>query len=177
MPVRTVNENADIENLQQRIREAATQTRAVLNDLPADPMAALHTLKLEEFGYHYMAVGRLNLIEQLNQSFTIMASLAAARHLLDWFPDCGGLRLHLATSPGRDIESLHPDVVEAEVFAAVDHKKAGKLGKDIKRLAESTAVNLYVFFYCPEYRVGRRRDLELPDSRVQVWALGRDEVM
>lgn len=106
-----------------------------------------------------------------------MASLAAARHLLDWFPDCGGLRLHLGTSRGRDIESIRPDVVEAEVFAAVDPNNDDKINKDIGRLAESNANNLYVFFYSPGYRVGRRCDLELPDTRVRVWALDRAEVM
>ena len=177
MPVRTVNENADIENLQQRIREAAAQTRAALDRLPADPMEALYKLRFNQYGRHPLEDRPLNLIEQFNQTSTIMASLAAARHLLDWFPDCGGLRLHLATSAGRDIESIRQGVVEAEVFAAVVPTNADKINKDIGRLAESNANNLYVFFYSPEYNVGRRCDLELPDSRVRVWALGLEEVM
>ena len=179
MPVRTVNNNADIKNLQQSVREASAQTRAALDELPADPMAALHTLRFNQYGRHPLEDRPLNLIEQFNQTSTIMASLAAARHLLDWFPDCGGLRLHLGTSSGRDIESIRPDVVEAEVFAAVDPNNADKMNKDIGRLAESNAKHRYVFFYSPLYEAnaGRQPGLELPDSRVRVWALGLEEVM
>ena len=59
-------------------------------------MEALHLIKLEEIGHHYLFDGRLNLIEQLNQSFATMASLAAARRLLDRLPSCGGMQLRFA---------------------------------------------------------------------------------
>ena len=179
MLVRTVNDNADIENLRRMVREAAAQTRVALDELPADPMEALYKIRFHKFGYHYLGDdGRLNLFEQLNQTFHTMVQLAAARRLLEWFADCGGLRLHLGTTGGRDIESICSNVVEAEVFAKVHlSKSTQKLKDDIQSLAKSGAKNRYVFFYSPEYNVGRRCDLELPDSRVRVWALGLEEVM
>ena len=68
MPVETVKNLDDVEKLRQRVRNAAACTRGKLAELPDDPMEALHLLKLEEFGHHYLFDGRLNLIEQLNQS-------------------------------------------------------------------------------------------------------------
>ena len=96
MPVETVKNLDDVEKLRQRVCNAAACTRRKLADLPDDPMEALHLIKLEEFGHHYLFDGRLNLIEQLNQSFATMASLAAARRLLDRLPSCGGMQLRFA---------------------------------------------------------------------------------
>ena len=166
-----------LEYLQDQVRNAAQQVRAKLDTLSTDPLEALYVLKFEEFGYHPLNQHQLNLIEQLNQTFTVMVSLAAARHLITWFPQSGGLRLNLGAARGRDIESIRPDELEAEVFAAVNPKNNRKLEKDIQRLAESVAANRYVFFYSPSYCPGRQCELEQPGSNVQVWALGRREIM
>ena len=97
MDVRNLHE---IENLQERVRCAAQRAHVKLVTLSGDPMAALLTLKMDKFGYHPLEDRPLNLIEQLNQTFHTMVSLAAARHLLKRFPDCGGLHLNPATAPG-----------------------------------------------------------------------------
>jgi hypothetical protein len=96
----------------------------------------LHTLKFERFGCDPLEENdrRLNLIEQLNQSFHMMTHLAAAQRLLQCFGNCGGLPLNMGTNPGRDIASNHPNVVEAEVFAAVRPTNNGKLHKEITKL-------------------------------------------
>lgn len=163
--------------LQTQVRTTNLLTREKLNTLSSDPFDALHTLKFEKYGYHPLKRYELNLIEQLNQTFTVMASLATARHLIEWFPQCGGLRLNLGTASGRDIESIHQNEVEAEVFAAVHPNNAGKLKKDVKRLEESQAANRYVFFYAPTYSPDRQRSLEQSGSIVRVWALGHQEIM
>ena len=147
-----------------------------MTTVSADPLEALHALKFEKCGYHPIEGHQLNLIEQLNQTFTVMASLAAARYLLEWFPQSGGLRLNLGAKAGRDIESIQGNEVEAEVFAAVHPNNNEKLKKDIKRLAGSVASNRFVFFYAPSHSPGRRLDLEKLDSGVRVWALSRREV-
>jgi hypothetical protein len=66
MLVQTVNDNANIENLRQLVCEAAAQTRAALNDLPADPMEALYKLRFNQYGRHPLENRPLNLIEQFN---------------------------------------------------------------------------------------------------------------
>ena len=109
-----VHSLCQLQSLQEQVRDAARLARDKLNTLSADPLEALHALKFDKCGYHPLKRHPLNLIEQLNQTFTVMASLAAARHLLGWFPHCGGLRLNLGTDSGRDIESIFPQVVEGE---------------------------------------------------------------
>ena len=176
-----VHSLGQIQSLQKDVRDAARLARQNLKALHADPMEALYKLKFEPFGYDPLKGHQLNLIEQLNQSFTVMASLAAAQHLIKWFPhpqsQSGGLRLNLGTASGRDIESIRPNVVAAEVFTAVTPSNNGKLKKDIQRLDGSHAVNRYVFFYAPTHNPGRQHDLEPPGSGVQVWALGQHEIM
>ena len=174
-----IKDLCQLQHEQEKVRQAARTTREKLKKLSDDPLDALHTLRFESYGRHPWKDGELNLIEQLNQTFTVMASLAAARRLMKkkWFPQSGGLRLNLGTTPGRDIEGICQDVVEAEVFAAVNPKNNGKLKKDIKRMKESRAQNLYVFFYAPSCTPGHKSGLEVPDSRVQVWALCRREIM
>ncbi len=174
-----VHSLCQLQSLQEQVRDAARRAREKLNTLGTDPLEALYTLKFEECGYHPVKGYELNLIEQLNQTFTVMASLAAARHLIEWFPQSGGLRLNLGTKSGRDIESICPNEVEAEVFAAVRPNNNGKLKKDIDKLAGPPAANRFVFFYAPSYShsLGRQCSLEQPDSTVQVWALDRQEIM
>ena len=168
---------SQIQCFHEHVREATRLTREKLDTLITDPFEALHTLRFEKFGYHPLGLHPLNLIEQLNQSFTVMVSLAAARHLLEWFPQSEGLRLNPAAKRGRDIQSIRPNEVEAEVFAAVNPNNNGKLKNDIKSMTQSCAANRYVFFYAPTHNPGRQRDLEQPGSEVQVWALGRQEIM
>ena len=174
-----VHSLCQLQSLQEQVRDAARRAREKLNTLSTDPLEALYTLKFEECGYHPVKGHELNLIEQLNQTFTVMASLAAARHLIEWFPQSGGLRLNLGTKSGRDIESVRPNEVEAEVFASVHPNNNRKLKYEIYRLAKSPAVNRYVFFYAPSHShsPGRQCSLEQPNSTVQVWALDRQEIM
>ena len=85
--------------------------------------------------------------------------------------------MNLGTARGRDIASICPNVVEAEVFAAVNPQNNGKVDIDIERMDKSRAANQYVFFYAPLECPGRRCDREQPNSKVQVWALSREEIM
>ena len=179
MPKLEVHDYRDIEELRARVFDAAQLAREKLNTLSADPLEALRKLKFEEWGYHPVPGPkddrRLNFIEQLNQTFTTLVSLAAAQCLMEWFPQSGGLRLNLGATPGRDIKGIIPNELEAEVFAAVSPKNNGKITKDIKRLDMSPARHRYVFFYAPEFSSGRQGSLEQPGSEVRVHALGLDK--
>ena len=166
----------DIRNLQEKVRKQAQCTREELNKLNPDGMEAFYRIKFENYGYHPLENRRFDFIEQLNQTFTIIASLAAAEKLMKWFPNCGGLRLNLGESPGRDIESICPDVVEAEIFTVKNLRNNRKLKDEIKSLTESSAAKRYVFFFSPSYKAGPQPDLQV-DSKVEIWALGREELM
>ena len=185
MPSTIVRSPCDIEKLQNKVRDSALTTHEKLTKLNSGsaPLETLHTLKFEGFGCRPLEEHSLNLIEQLNQAFTIMASLAAARRLLDWFPQCCGFHLNLATTRGPDIESITPNLVVAEVFAAVRPSNNGKLTKDIGGLQKSTAAYRYVFFYAPCHKAGRQYTLEenywqrQQGAKVQIWALDKSEIM
>ncbi len=72
-----------------------------------DGVEILHRMKFTEMAWHpIVPERRLNLIEQINQTWTILVSLRALPFLFSRHRDVGGFRLNLGTSAGTDIESL-----------------------------------------------------------------------
>lgn len=116
--------------LVRRVRSAADLTVGSLREVLAgsnDSLAILRDLKFNKIGRHPLEDRSLNLIEQLNQTATCLVSFKAAALLFKRRPDCGGLRLNLMTHKGFDIESIAPDLVKAEVFAATaEQQQTGK---------------------------------------------------
>lgn len=163
--IRTI---ADAEELHAKILDGATRTAAWLRSFDADPMMLLRKLRFETVGYDPLTGEPLNMIEQLNQTFTILVSLRAVEKLIELHPDAGGFKLALGTSSERDIESVLPDLVAAEVFSATRPSSNQKLRKDIDRLATDPAQHRYVFFAAPTYTPGRYPNLER--GGVQVYA-------
>jgi hypothetical protein len=123
-------------------------------------MAALKSLRFELKGFDPLTGEPLNLVEQLNQTFTILVALRATERLIEMHPEAGGFRLALGTSSGRDIESVKPNFVAAEVFSATHPRSNQKLKKDIARLKTDRAQYRYVFFAAPGFQPGRHRKLE-----------------
>jgi hypothetical protein len=99
-----------------------------------------------------------------------MVSLRAVETLIELHPEAGGFKLALGTSSGRDIESVTPDIVAAEVFSATHPRSNQKLHKDIARLASDPARHRYVFFAAPGYAPRRQPQLEEPGTGVHVYA-------
>jgi len=112
-------------------------------------------MKFEEIGCDPLDTSRkLNLIEQVNQTFTYMASLKAAEYLLNHHPELKSLTLNLGTRSGWDIEADETGGLVAEVFAAVHPGNNRKLDKDIQKVAAAEAEYRYVFFMCPGFDPG-----------------------
>src|SRR5262249_36277600 len=126
--------------------------------------------RFETVGHDPLTCEPLNLVEQLNQSFTILASLRSVELLMEFHPESGGFRLALGTSSGRDIESIEPGLVAAEGFSATHPHSNQKLRKEITRLAADPALHRYVFFASPNWRSGRHEELEIPGTGVLVYA-------
>lgn len=80
--------------------------------------------------------------------------------LIEMHPEANGFRLALATSSVRDILSVEPNLMAAEVFSATRPGSNQKLKKDIARLALDPALHRYVFFAAPDYQSGRLTRLE-----------------
>jgi len=133
-------------------------------------MALLKAMRFETVGHDPLTGAPLNVVEQLNQTFTILVTLRAVERLIELHPDAGGFRLALGTSSGRDIESVVPDLVAAEVFSATHPASNQKLKKDLARLSGDPARHRYVFFAAPGYVAGRQERLETA-SAIQVHAV------
>ena len=147
----TIASFADIERLERVVREAAAATMVSLRDLVhhGDDVGALAEMKFKWVGHDPLAPKRpLNLVEQLNQSFTYLASCAAVRWLLLHEGEHAPYHLSLGTEPGHDIIS-DDQLVKAEVFAATHPGSNNKLKSDAARLEPAVGVKRFVFYLSP----------------------------
>jgi len=161
---------ADAESLHAQLLASAARTAAWLRDFAGEPMAMLKAMRFETIGCDPLTGEPLNVVEQLNQTFTILVTLRAVERLIVLHPEANGFRLALGTSSGRDIESVVPDLVAAEVFSATRPDSNQKLKKDLLRLGADPAQYRYVFFAAPGYAAGRHQKLETSQN-IQVHAV------
>ncbi len=166
----TIRTLADAEQMHEQILAGAARTVDWLRNVQGEPMAVLKRMRFETMGHDPLTGLPLNIVEQLNQTFTILVSLRAVEKLIELHPDAGGFRLALGNSSGRDIESLEPGLVAAEVFSATHPDSNRKLTKEIVRLTDDPARYRYVFFACPGFPSGRTERLEKPSTGVYVYA-------
>lgn len=168
----TIGSESEAADLARRLETSALRTVTALQELEMRKGAAMELLallKFEPVGCDPLDSNRpLNLIEQLNQTFTYKASFDAAAHLIQVHPQQAPLVLNLGTSPGNDIESKDGRLV-AEVFASVDPGNNRKLEKDIERLVPLEAPLKYVFYLSPTSG-GRPDSFETRGVRiVRIW--------
>lgn len=177
MPIIEIRHPSEIVPHVEGIRRAAELAKDALSAASRTlmPLDLLAKLKFSSAGHHPFEPRQLNLIEQVNQTFTALAAFRAVEILFDLHPDSPGFRLRLCTKAGRDIESLRAGDVEAEVFAAITPRHNRKLRNDMERMAASVAVSRYVFFDCPDYIVGRHPKLE-GSGEIEVWAVAGMDV-
>jgi hypothetical protein len=140
----------ELDELENQVIAAAKRTVESLRTLlsEAEPLHAFAQMKFQLSGCHPTADRSLNLIEQINQTFTYLASAQATRWLFQHHPDAAPFRLNLGTTGGTDIESIDGSVA-AETFASVDPRNNRKLEKDIDKVGCTAAVHKYVFYICP----------------------------
>lgn len=171
MQLRVTNEQ-DINQHVQAIEAAAAKTQAWLAGHSGTPMHLLRAMKFEAVGFHPIADHALNVIEQINQTFTFAVALAATRELLKRHPNAGGFVL----APGAhmsqplDIMSVAEGLVGAETFAAVDPRNNNKLSKDLKKLSIRPEAHRYIFFASPLHP-GTMRLEKFEQGGVQVWSV------
>lgn len=113
---------------------------------------------------------RFNLIEQINQTFTYLASVHATRWLFQYHPDAAPFRLHLGTAGGTDIESRDGSIA-AETFASVNPRNNRKLEKDIDKVGRTAAEHKYVFYICPSDTVSEAT-VSPRNGQVKIVSLG-----
>ena len=150
------------EQAQLRITEISEEKNA---------MALMAKLKFERLGYDPLNSSRdLNFIEQLNQTYTYLASLKAAEFIFVRHPNISSLTLNLGTASGSDIETPDCGGIAAEVFAATHPNSNNKLKKDIEKVSKTAAHYKYSFFMCPNIEEGEYVSKSTP--AVMVWSLG-----
>lgn len=162
----------DIDRYLEQIRKAAADTHTWIAAQTEAPLDLLRRMKFETVGFHPIEGHALNLVEQINQTWSYVVALAAARQLLLLHPDVGGYRL----APGAyasiplDIMSEVEGRVGAETFAAVDPRNNDKLITDLAKMAARREQFRYVFFMSPRFP-GSRRLTQFERDGVQVWSV------
>jgi hypothetical protein len=168
----TLHKSSEVEKYISIIKKASRKAKDNIDQISTDTnnINFIKKIKYEKIGFDPLNPDRnLNLIEQVNQTFTYLASLKAAKFLFNEFKSLEGLRLNLGTSSGSDIESFD-GTIKAEVFAATRPSSNQKLKKDIAKVKSTSANNKYVFFACPGIEEGPYKYKDEID--VIIWSLG-----
>lgn len=167
-----VRNTEDIDRYLCQVRKAAASVHAWFAVQSGDPLDLLRRMKFEAIGFHPIEGHALNIIEQINQTWTYAVALSAARRLLELHPEAGGYRL----APGAhaalelDIMSESAGLVGAETFATVDPRNNCKLEQDLRKLAVRTERHRYVFFMSPSFP-GVKRLMQFERNDIQVWSV------
>ncbi len=136
-----------------------------------DGIDFLRKLKFERVGYDPLDINKeFNLIEQINQTFTYLASFLAVKVLFEQHKDLSQLVLNLGTAAGSDIESIEYSGIAAEVFAATNPSSNNKLNNDLIKVNTTDAKYKYVFFMCPNIKVGIYEKNKTKGTLI--WSLG-----
>jgi len=168
-----LNNILDIEGYIEDITHAAEQAQLRIAEMSESTHAMdfMGQLKFNKMGCDPLNSDRdLNFIEQLNQTFTYLASMKAAEFLFNKHPEISTLTLNLGTAPGSDLETNDCGGIAAEVFAATRPSSNNKLNKDIQKVSMTDAKYKYSFFMCPDIESGEY--LQKSSSAVIVWSLG-----
>ena len=167
----TVSNIEELEQFEQKLYESMDKALLqISSEINSNSSQTLFSkMKFGGIGFDPLNSDRkLNVIEQINQSFTYLASFYALEVLFIEYPELAPFRLNLGTAPGSDIESECGELA-AEVFAAVAPTSNQKLKKDINKVLQSDAKLKFVFLMCPNFKLGRQFQLE--KDNVIVWAL------
>jgi len=148
--VRIVESPESLAGLEAQINASAkAAAKALSESLGRDaPLEVLRRMKYQTVGTDPLEERPLNLVEQINQTFTYLATFQGVRYLFRKHPDRAPFIINLGTAAGPDIRSRDGSVV-AEVFAAVSPRSNRKLSKDLKKLSVLSAEHKYVFYSCP----------------------------
>lgn len=154
------------------VRASAANTQQWLTAHNGDPLDLLRQMKFAPVGRHPVDGHPLNIIEQVNQTWTFLVAIAAARQLLQLHPETTGLRLAPGAHASQplDIMSEEPDYVGAETFAAVHPRNNNKLASDMAKLKIRTENHRYIFFMSPIYPRSERLP-QLEQNGIQVWSV------
>ena len=160
---------AEAEILHAQLLNGAARTAAWLHDFAGEPMALLKALRVDLVGHDPLTGGPLNVVEQLNQTFTILVTLRAIERLLELHPEAGAFRLALEQAVVGTSRVLCQIMSQLRYFWQ-PVLTATTSWKNLLRLSTDPGRHLYVFFASPEFAAGRHERLETV-ADVQVYAV------
>lgn len=169
-----ISSQEEAEELESSVVKSAGKALHEISNLQksSDVLHTLWLMKFRPVGCDPLDSERpLNIIEQINQTFTYIASARAVKLLIKLHPELAPFALNLGNVAGTDIESKKGGGLACEVFAAVNTSNNRKLVKDIEKVSKTFAAHKYVFFMCPGFEAGRQQKLER-NTGVQVWSVG-----
>ena len=164
----------NLSTLMEKLEVSAVKTQSSIKKLASgkDAMAFLYECKFNQSGFNPLDSSiKLNLIEQLNQTFTCLASFKGAEYIFLHHKKVKSLTLNLGTSSGTDIETDEDGGVVAEVFASVNPSNNRKLRNDISRIKVINVKHRYVFFISPKAPAGIHNSIR-NNSNVKVISFG-----
>lgn len=154
------------------LEESASRVAKWVSTFHGHPLDLIRQMKFDLVGLHPITHSPLNVIEQVNQTWTYVAALLAARKLFDLHPDAGAF--HLApgahASQPLDIMSEVEGLVGGETFAAVKPQNNRKLANDLDKLMLRHEKYRYVFFMSPAFP-GTKRLERFERGGVEVWSV------
>lgn len=167
-----VSTPAEAEALMELVRHSARKVHDWVAAQVGDPLDMLERMKFEPVGFHPIEHYELNLVEQINQTWTYAVAIAAAKHLLQLHPDAKGFYLAPGAHAARplDIMSVVENMVGAETCAVVDPRNNRKIENDVAKLDARTEAHRYVFFMCPKFPRNERHS-NYERNGVQVWSI------
>lgn len=131
-PLIKLRSRDDVRGLRRKVERAAIALAQRLRRMEArDPFGVIKEFKLEPLGFDpYHPNHTMNLVEQINQSATLLVACAAVERLLRKHPSREGYVISRPTSKGYDLWALDVSVA-AEVFAATSPGNNQKIKKDL----------------------------------------------
>jgi len=153
MAVINVTSVEQLEEQFAKIAEAAKKAHEWISAQSDEPMQFLRRVKFEKRGYHPVDHHKINLIEQVNQTWTYTVALRATKVLLKLHPEAGGLTLAPGANASQDLDimSINAGLVGAETFAATSPDSNQKMSKDLEKLKtrKDSYKYRYVFYASP----------------------------
>jgi hypothetical protein len=145
----TIRNSSEVEKHIKTIELSIEKAISNISKMVENPIELFYRMKFGQIGTDPLSERPLNIIEQLNQTYTYLVSFKAARYIFEELNFQGEINLNIGTASGFDIETLDGSII-GEVFAATSVSSNQKLKKDIARLkGVDTTARKYVFFYTP----------------------------
>jgi hypothetical protein len=168
-----IKTKADLELVLSKLKTSSIQSFEKIRQSEVNPLDWMREIKFNKIGYcPYDPTRALNFIEQLNQTWSLVAAIEATRILFDLHPEAGGFSIAAGAHAAQkyDVMALATNNIAVEIFAATSPNSNQKLTNDLEKLRLSDQDHRYVMFLSPNFPTTTRHQ-KLEKFGVQVWSV------